>query len=85
MTHIPTGTIATNQDQKDQDANKQRAYETIKERLFQIEFDKYMTELRVKRKGQMGSMDRSDKIRTYNFPQDRISGILNLLTFQIIE
>ena len=75
VTHEPTGTIVTNQDQKDQDANKRRALEAIKERLFKIEFDKFMADLRVKRKGQMGSMDRSDKIRTYNFPQDRITGI----------
>ena len=73
VTHMPTGTIVTNQDQKSQEANKMRALEVMKERLFQVHFDKYMEELRVKRQGQLGSMDRSDKIRTYNFPQDRIT------------
>lgn len=58
---------------RDQESNKQRALQVIRERLFQIHFDKHMEAIRVKRQGQLGSMDRSDKIRTYNFPQDRIT------------
>ena len=58
---------------RDQDANKAKALLVLKERLFQIQFDKHQDEIRVKRQGQLGSMDRSDKIRTFNFPQDRVT------------
>ena len=73
VTHLPTGIQAWNQDTRDQDSNKKRAMERVKEQLFKIEHDKYYEELSSKRKNQMGSSDRSDKIRTYNFPQDRIT------------
>ncbi len=71
--HIPTGIYTVNQDQRDQDQNKRRAIEIIKEKLFKIEHDKYMEDITRRRKLQMGTTDRSDKIRTYNFPQDRIT------------
>ena len=74
VTHMPTGTIVTNQDQKNQESNKQRALNVMKERLFQLEFNKHMKVISEQRRGQISGTDRSDKIRTYNFPQDRITG-----------
>lgn len=71
--HIPTGIWTVNQDGRDQDQNKKKAIEIVKQKLFKIEHDKYYEEQSARRKTQMGSSDRSDKIRTYNFPQDRIT------------
>ena len=73
VTHVPSGIQSFNQDSRDQDHNKKRAFETVKAKLFKIEHDKYYEELGKKRRVQMGTTDRSDKIRTYNFPQDRIT------------
>ena len=73
MTHIPTNIQALNQESRDQNHNKKVAIEIVKQKLFKIEHDKYYEELGQKRRTQMGSTDRSDKIRTYNFPQDRIT------------
>ena len=70
---MPTGIQAVNQDGRDQEFNKRRAIEIVKEKLFKIEHDKYMEDISRRRKLQMGTTDRSDKIRTYNFPQDRIT------------
>ena len=71
--HIPTGIQTLNQDGRDQEQNKKRAIEIVKEKLFKIEHDKYYNDISQKRKIQIGTSDRSDKIRTYNFPQDRIT------------
>jgi peptide chain release factor 1 len=73
VTHIPTGIQALNQDSRDQNHNKKIAIDIVKQKLFKIEHDKYYQEIGRKRRIQMGSTDRSDKIRTYNFPQDRIT------------
>lgn len=73
VTHVPTGVQAFIQEQRDQDANKKRALEVVKEKLFKLEHDRYVSEISSKRKLQIGTSDRSDKIRTYNFPQDRIT------------
>ena len=73
ITHIPTGVQALNQESRDQNHNKKVAIEIVKQKLFKIEHDKYYEELGQKRRSQMGTTDRSDKIRTYNFPQDRIT------------
>jgi peptide chain release factor 1 len=73
ITHLPTGISVHMQDDRSQAKNKARAMELIREKLYQMEWEKKEEEQKLKRKGQIGSGDRSDKIRTYNFPQDRIT------------
>lgn len=73
ITHIPTGTSVMMQDDRSQENNRRRALELIRQKLYQMEFEKKMAAEMSKRKSQIGTSDRSDKIRTYNFPQDRIT------------
>lgn len=73
INHIPTGIIVKCQDQKSQQQNKLRAMEILRARLFALEEEKRAKEEREMRKSQIGTGDRSEKIRTYNFPQDRIT------------
>ena len=75
MTHIPTGLAVFIQDDRTQHTNRAKALAILKERLFAIEVEKNQANLHGQRKEQMASGDRSDKIRTYNFPQSRITGI----------
>lgn len=71
--HIPTGIIVDIGDSKSQIKNKEKAFEVLKSRLYQIELDKQQKEQKELRWNQIGTWDRSEKIRTYNFPQDRIT------------
>ena len=94
ITHIPTGIVASCQDEKSQHKNKDKAMKVLRSRLVQVKEEEKMKELGETRISQIGTGDRSEKIRTYNFPQDRItdhrikkswSGLENILAGNLDE
>lgn len=73
ITHLPTGIVVTNQDQKSQHKNRDKAMKVLKARLFDLENKEKMEKEGAERKEQVGTGDRSGRIRTYNYPQNRVS------------
>lgn len=73
LTHLPTGIVATCQDQKSQIKNYEKALSVLRTRIYEMEYQKYLDDIASKRKTMVSTGDRSAKIRTYNYPQGRVT------------
>lgn len=84
ITHLPTGIVVIQQDEKSQLKNKNKAMRVLRSRLFEMEEEKKRKERSEKRKSMVGSGDRSERIRTYNFPQNRVTDHrINLTSYNL--
>ncbi|HHX62995.1 MAG TPA: peptide chain release factor 1 [Epulopiscium sp.] len=85
LTHVPTGLIISCQDEKSQLKNKDKAFKVLRARLYELEQSKQQAELAAEKKSQVGTGDRSERIRTYNFPQGRVTDHRVGLTLHRLE
>jgi peptide chain release factor 1 len=86
LTHIPTGIVVSCQDQKSQIKNFEKAMTVLRTRIYEMEYKKYLDEISGRRKTMVSTGDRSAKIRTYNYPQGRVTDHrIGLTLYNLVE